>query len=455
MSRSNAFVYFVAIMFLVATMVVTLWPRRCLEAFAGSSVRHSSYNLYTSDDTQCTTAFDYAMRQLGPALERRDEFFQFKGCYKFDMGIDALSRMDPLFSQRSENMYVDNVMKSTANFNDVIQEVKMKVETFANAQPDQSILGDVYVIIAQIPHYRDAADKLVVNTVNQASTMDGDDPFASRPYLPYMVRTGSAGTTVGTTVGTTGTIDVGPIMYYVMVIYDRYNASKQYMGDANPASFTYTHLARLSRYASKDPQCFMVGAGTGEGRRMFAGCTSQRDESSCRDKDLKEATYLVMYKLNLSATNVKQHPSDVNQGVNVNCTVYKNNPSLVAVPLECSLSYWKEKGCYNPNFIQPCADPWKSKSYAEIKTRIDGVAARVGEQANRDCYGRLEDGVYKDQVISDAAHKYYYIDSSNTLHELYNVVHPSDVTRKAISVTWPNFYTNAPIGSPMDAADVV
>lgn len=432
----NWLIYVAATIFLITTMIVTLWPRYRPEAFDGSDPRKSSYSLYTSSG--CTTESDVIMRQVGSAVDRNQELFQMKGCYKFGGDIDSLMIQNQLFSNSIEETYIESFNKSTSNFLEIVQEVKRRVEVFANAQSSQAIYGDVYVFVTQVPFYRDEKGGVVTNTTNQPDKLDPQNPFASLPYPPYRVRSADGAVS-----------NVGPVLYYAWIVYDRYNTSKNYMGSANRNTFTYKYLPQLNKYQSKDPQCFMTGAGT---TNMFAGCATKMNMSKCEDTAVMNPfTYVVMYSLNLGTINIKMARD---QYALPNCSVYQSHPELTSVPLECTMSYWKSKGCHNQNFIKPCEDPWKSGTYAQIKERIDNIASGIDDKSKSACHGNLSDGAYKDMVIKDDSLNYYYVDTENILHPIFNVVHPSPVSDSATLVP-SSFYSNANKGRVLNSSDVL
>jgi len=288
----------IAIVFIVISIIL-LVPKNKKENF-------ESLNGFTSEtlyrDLKDLTKFDARIKDpsfIQTADDRNYELIM-KRCYQY-AGTTIEQIITGSQNDATVPCYTQSFQKITSDFavvkNSIINNIQSAYDILNNGT-QAPIHGPIYVMIYQVPYYK--------NSLGQDISLQSFN-VSQYNFLP------------------TNKSGIQNIFYYVQMFYGRYAkngslmSSDQYARQVLPG-----HDAQMHSF---EPQCFMVGNGTTDGSKVYAGCASSKglinglNSATClgpvpgnsvmqndpEDKKNTVSTYGVLYTVNTLVDSIKRY----------------------------------------------------------------------------------------------------------------------------------------------------
>ena len=277
-----------------------------------------------------------ALPETKPSISTTNKTLIMSRCYQIESDSKLLlSLITKNADIKDKNnifiSYTEHINITTDNFSKTLEAITNKIENFYNTLNiaksketsfTQKIKGCVYVLISQIPYYKDTTDPKKNNVLNVNNNMvpQSTDPKEKLLYYsPSYV--GNISSFIKQVSNRTSSLEIKtPITYNVFIIYDNYtsgpesiNNNKIVEAKQNDTFSTSTTPDVISKnildtkYISGSEQCFISAVGTG-GMDYIGGCTSYNsDIGNPTQKTIcqspiqgvqKPYSYVVLYTVN-------------------------------------------------------------------------------------------------------------------------------------------------------------
>lgn len=273
---------------LVVTFILLYLPMQLRETFDMSS----SQLLMTATEEQGTlttaesAASDVTLRNLQntESLRDTDELLTVNKCYKFPY---KLSPGD--MSTQEFGAYTVQFNGLYPSLSEITSRIVNEIVSFRQSITDEYIKGDVYVLLFQVPYYKnDRGNPIHVGYDTQLTD-----------FFPSNLR--------------------DTIYTQVFVIFGNYDAYKEY---AEESLFDCVRTKLNEKYASNDQQCFIrcrlsdMACGCASGAPGIYGNQPDKDAIpdadplyyiNCIDDKLKVSSYGMLYSINKQSSQVRNH----------------------------------------------------------------------------------------------------------------------------------------------------
>ena len=285
-----------AIVFIVISIIL-LVPKNKKENFR-TLTGFTSETLYR--DLKDLTKFDARIKDPSFIQTADDRYYELimKRCYQnagitieqiIQLGIDR----QPCYAQSFQKITSDFSIVKTS----IINNIQTAHDTLLNNGTQAPIHGPVYVMIYQVPYYK--------NSLGQDISLQS---FNVSQY--NFLSTNKSG--------------IQNIFYYVEIYYGRYAKNGSLMTIDKYTSQIPGNDAIMKSF---EPQCFMVGNGNTDGPNVYPGCASSRGllnglntatclgpipgnsvmQNDSEDKKNTVSTYGVLYTVNTLADSIKRY----------------------------------------------------------------------------------------------------------------------------------------------------
>ena len=286
------------ILLITIVCVVLLIPRKVLTENFEILRGYTSETLYR--DLKDITKFDERSADISfmETIDDRSDELIMKRCYQIPTTIDYIIAQANRTRYRGARRTLTEI---TSNFTDVINKITLDIQTVHDTLVNGLIHGPIYVFVYQVPYYKNKEGQDISLQSFNVSSYNFQPSFDERNINGQQ-----------------------PIYYYVQIYYSRYDSDwKLTQGDVFKKSIMneYDNL-----YASFEPQCYMVAAGTTTGPTKYAGCASSTastngmNTATClgpqfgnsllqQDKEDKKntvSTYGILYTINMNAPTIKK-----------------------------------------------------------------------------------------------------------------------------------------------------
>ena len=318
----------------IILLIILLIPRNYIkssyytkENFASSIDIYKDYinNGTTPDDTlDKAQKYDSLVQNNMNFMNLIDDnksIILMKRCYQVADTLDNLINQHKLNLNLDKNIQMFNIITNDFSVveSTIITKIQEAHDTILNDGMQVPIHGPAYVILTQVPYYKD----------NTGKTFSVINPVEYNYNPSYSAQTN-------------GINSQQQIFYYVMILYPRYDELGR-LTMANADTIPIQIITDLdNNNISREQQCYMHGVGTGVGVNKLAGCAtatdnlstllsslkilptnavaSQMTDSMCLgpkpgnnllqtdQKDIKNtpSTYITLYSINQTATGINQ-----------------------------------------------------------------------------------------------------------------------------------------------------
>lgn len=243
-----------------------------VEKFVSNPTSSALYNLNNS------TGFDNQMYLYRNTLGDINDLLLVYGC-GINLG-ETPTALDELVKSSTKDLYTMPFNVLTNNYQDVQSKIFNLIQKYYDKNNRMTIEGQVYVVIAQAPFYRDGQNNVIANQYNANNYL----------YSSTNVMTGAS-------------VDANPIIQFNgYLIFTAYDGSGRLIIDTEVRKNAILNIKK--NFRQKEKLCFMACPNHSN---LPCGCASQKTPyiSNCLESDNSDSmsagekyTYAILYRVN-------------------------------------------------------------------------------------------------------------------------------------------------------------